>query len=130
MLKYFEITKDSERAKKFFTDKLAYTITPGELRKVLDEIPDDIQVVDVRKFEDFSKGHIPAAINIPYDQLEVYIGELPKNKVIIVYSYNIVCHLGAKGALFLAENNIPVMELCGGFEEWQNKDFEVISTPN
>ena len=130
MLKYFEITKDTEWAKKFFTAKLAYTIGPVELRKILDEMPDDIQVVDVRKFEDFSTGHIPTAINIPYEQLEIYLDKLPKDKVIIVYCYNIVCHLGAKSALFLAENNIPVMELCGGFDEWQNKDFEVISTAN
>ena len=63
-----------------------------------------------------------------FNNIKKYLKEY--YKVIIVYGYNIVCHLGAKSALFLAENNIPVMELCGGFEEWQNKDFEVISTPN
>lgn len=130
MMRYFETTKNSERAKNYFLDKVAFSIGPVSLRKTIDDMPEDIQIIDVRKFEDYSQGHIPTAINIPMDQLVAYLDQLPKDKLIIVYSYSAVCHLAAKSALFFAENNIPVMELSGGFEEWQNRDFEVITTPN
>lgn len=43
-------------------------IYPSELKKLIDE--DKVQIVDLRKKEDFEKGHIPGAINMNNKEFE------------------------------------------------------------
>ncbi len=126
MPKYPEVTRDTERARNFFIEKIAYTMGPVELQTLIDENPDEIQVVDVRKFEAYSQGHIPTAINIPSDKLEEYMDKIPKDKIVVVYCYTQQCHLAAKCAITFVEHGHPTMELEGGFEEWKKYGFEVI----
>jgi len=46
-----------------------------------------------------------------------------KEKTNIVYCYSQVCHLAAAAARYFAEHDYPVMELEGGFEEWQRHNL-------
>jgi rhodanese-related sulfurtransferase len=41
--------------------------------------------VDVRSAEDFARGHIPGAINIPIEQIEQRWNSLPKDQTIVLY---------------------------------------------
>lgn len=53
-------------------------------------------VVDVRTPEEFSAGHVPGALNIPYEQLAGRIGELGvehRDREIVVY-----CESGRRAA--------------------------------
>jgi len=44
------------------------------------------QLVDVRTAEEFAAGHLPGAVNIPVEGLELRMGELePKDQPIVVY---------------------------------------------
>ena len=56
---------------------------------------ESIVVVDVREAEDYAKGHVPGAINLPKDKL----GAIPKvcrrNRTNVVYCYSQECHLAA-----------------------------------
>jgi len=42
-------------------------------------------VLDVRSPEEFREGHVPGAVNVPYDQITARIAEVPKNKDVVLY---------------------------------------------
>ena len=116
-----EIRLDTKKAENFFAEKLAFTLGPVELKKMLEQ--NKVKLLDVRRREDYEESHIPEAICHPAAELEAHLGELSKNDVHVVYCYNQQCHLAASAALFLAKNDYPVMELEGGFQVWK-KDFK------
>lgn len=120
-----KIRYDSEASEDFFAEKLAFTLGPVELKKMLAD--GKVKLIDVRAKEDFNEGHIPAAISIPKAELVEKLTQLSKEDVHVVYCYNQQCHLGAAAALVLAKNGYPVMELDGGFDVWQEDfKFEVV----
>lgn len=49
---------------------------------------DDNILIDVRNREEFSKGHIPGSINIPYDFINLdntnFLSTFPKSKIIYI----------------------------------------------
>ena len=112
---------DSEIAVDFFAEKLAFTLGPVELKKMLTE--NKVKLIDVRAKEDYDDGHIPFAKSIPKADLKSKLSELSKKDVHVVYCYNQQCHLAAAAALNLAQEGYSVMELDGGFDAWVN-DFK------
>lgn len=63
-----------------------YKISSADLQKMI-ENGDDIQIVDLRKPEDFAKGHVKGAINIPFAKVNEHFGEFAKDKPVFVYCY-------------------------------------------
>lgn len=62
---------------------MAEWITPEELnRRIHDE--EKIILIDVRNPESY-KNHIPGAINIPIEELEDRLGEIPRSRTVVVY---------------------------------------------
>jgi len=124
--RFIDITKQTERARLYFEDKLAFTVGPVELKGMLED--PTVQIIDVRKKEDYDKGHIPMAISIPKKDLENNLNKISKDKINVVYCYTQQCHLAAKAAVILAEKGYPVMELEGGIDVWKNQyQFEIVS---
>ena len=119
-----QLTRDLSRAQSYFEDKLAFTTGPVELNQMIQSGEHDFNVIDVREAEDYAKGHIPTAINLPRDQWSSLQG-LSKEKLNIIYCYTHVCHLGAKACALFAKQGYPVMELEGGFEQWKENDLDV-----
>ena len=117
-------TVDPVRAKAFFQDKVAFTTGPVELDLMIKSHDNNIIVVDVREAEDYAKGHIPGAINLPKGTWERANG-LSKDKTNIVYCYTQTCHLAANACVAFASQGFPVMELDGAFEAWKENDFEI-----
>jgi len=115
---------DPTRAKAFFEQKVAFTTGPVELDQLLKNDPNHVTVIDVREAEDFAKGHIPGAINVPKADWNS-AAELSKDKTNVVYCYSQVCHLGAKACVAFASKGFPVMELEGGFEGWKEHDMQI-----
>jgi rhodanese-related sulfurtransferase len=76
------------------------------------------QVVDVRSAEDFGKGSLPNAKNIPLAKLQERVGELKKDRPVIV-----VCNSGrsaAPGAAQLRAAGLnDVYVLAGGLAAWR-----------
>jgi len=126
-MKLANITKQTQRAKEFFEDRLAFTVGPVELKEMMEKERNSIEIIDVRLKEYYDKGHIPSALSIPGKDLEMYMNKLSKDKITIVYCYSQQCHLGSKIALVLADKGYPVMELEGGFNEWKNSNFDIVS---
>jgi rhodanese-related sulfurtransferase len=113
-----------EKAKAYFEQKLAFTTGPVELSKWIKSHEDNLVVVDVREEEDYRKGHIPGAINIPCEKWNSPQG-LSRSKTNVVYCYTQQCHLGANACLQFAGAGYPVMELEGGFETWKENELDI-----
>lgn len=80
----------------------------------------DALLLDVRsRVEIESSGMINGAINIPFEDIRAKLGELPKNRKIIIY-----CAVGARGyfvSRILYNNGFTdVYNLIGGYETYKN----------
>ena len=121
-----DIRKDTKRAREYFENKLAYSLGPVELENMMTTYPDEVRIIDVRKPEDFEKGHIPASINMqPFEIDETKECSWSSDKINIMVCYNQQCHLGASCAYKLAKKGCPVMELEGGFRAWEKFGMKV-----
>ena len=114
-------TNDPKKAQEFFDAKLAFTLGPEELLEEIKRGAENINIIDVRRSEDYKKSHIPHAINLPESQWK-NLSALSKNKINIIYSYAQPCHLAARAASHFAKEGYSVMELIGGYAEWEELD--------
>ena len=108
---------DTERALRFFEDKLAFTTGPAELSKAMKE--GTVVVIDVRAAKDFAHEHIVGSISLPQDQWSTGRG-LDGEKRIVLLCYSQVCHLAARAAVEFLHRGSSVMELEGGFPAWKS----------
>jgi rhodanese-related sulfurtransferase len=120
--------QDPARAMVYFQQKLAFTTGPVELDQLIKSGENSHTVIDVREAEDYAKGHIPGAINLPKGTWENPKG-LAKDKINVVYCYTQQCHLAAKACALFAANGFPVMELEGGFAAWKDSDMDIEREP-
>jgi NADPH-dependent 2,4-dienoyl-CoA reductase/sulfur reductase-like enzyme/rhodanese-related sulfurtransferase len=78
--------------------------------------PDQL-LLDVRTAGEFAEGAIPGALNIPVDSLRERLGELPKDKELLVY-----CRVGLRGYLaarILSQAGYKARNLSGGWLTWE-----------
>jgi rhodanese-related sulfurtransferase len=115
---------DPAKARAYFEQKLAFTTGPVEFDRWIKTGEDNLVLVDVREAEDFSKGHIPGAINIPKENWDSPEG-LSKDKTNVVYCYSQQCHLAANACVRFAAAGYPVMELEGGFGAWKKHELDI-----
>ena len=75
-------------------------------------------VLDVRTPQEFATGHVPGAVNIPYDQVPSHLGEIPKDDEIVLY-----CHSGRRAGLaaeeLAANGYTKLAHLEGDMQGWQ-----------
>jgi len=116
---------DPAVALKYFQQKLDCTTGPIEVSHWLEEKA-PVQVIDVRRPEDYNKGHIPGAANLPREQWETAKG-LAKDKTNVVYCYSQTCHLAASAAVVFAKKGFSIVELEGGFNTWLKAKLPVES---
>jgi rhodanese-related sulfurtransferase len=114
---------DPEKARQYFADKLAFTTGPVEVAYNLKQHT-DLQVIDVRAADDYNKGHVPGAINLPQERWGTAAG-LRKDALNVLYCYTQQCHLAASAAVEFAAKGYPVMEMDGGFEAWKENELEI-----
>jgi NADPH-dependent 2,4-dienoyl-CoA reductase/sulfur reductase-like enzyme/rhodanese-related sulfurtransferase len=80
--------------------------------------PDTQFLLDVRNPEEYRAGSIPGALNIPLGQLRKRLGELPKDREIIVH-----CQSGQRSyfaARLLMQEGFIVRNLTGSYRTWKN----------
>ncbi len=74
-------------------------------------------IVDVRTEEEFLKGHIPMAVNVPLSDIQSGNHNLPKNKILLTY-----CQYGGGSALasrILAQAGYKVINTVGGIVQYK-----------
>jgi rhodanese-related sulfurtransferase len=77
-------------------------------------------IVDARDASQFSKGHIPGAVNIEWRQALARRSEFPKDKPILIYCNTGTLSAQAGFALrVVGYDNLRILQ--GGMSEWQAK---------
>jgi rhodanese-related sulfurtransferase len=83
----------------------------------------EVSILDVRSVDAYSKGHLPDAKHIPFDELDARQSELKKNE-----AYLIVCVAGktsVKASTLLAKNGYTnIYNLDGGMDQWTGEVTE------
>jgi rhodanese-related sulfurtransferase len=84
----------------------------------MDKIKEGDLLIDVRRDDEFKKGKIGNAINIPVDEIRNRLSEIPKDKNIFIY-----CEAGLRGYLaqriLLQNGYASVQNLSGGYKLWK-----------
>ena len=88
-----------------------------ELRDLLREAPDTIELIDVRTPEEYAIASLPGARNIELNQLRQRLGEIDRNKPLIIF-----CQVGLRGYVayrILKQSGFKdVRNLTGGFKTY------------
>lgn len=105
----------------------APSITPSQLNARRESGTAPV-AIDVRTPEEYAAGHIPGALNIPFDQVAERISEVDAPRGVALY-----CMLGPRArkgeAALLAAGYDSVLHLEGGFAGWQAAGFPVEREP-
>jgi rhodanese-related sulfurtransferase len=112
-------------AAEYLKAKLDYEASPYGLKETLESTPGQVVLVDVREEEAFRKEHILGATNIPAAHLVKRLADLPRDRTIVTYCWDMTCALAPKAALELAQKGFKVQFLAGGIEEWKKKGYAV-----
>jgi hydroxyacylglutathione hydrolase len=77
----------------------------------------EVHVLDVRRATEVAEGRIAGSINIAHTRLGSRLGDLPKDRPILVH-----CRSGMRSAYasaLLARHGFETVNLAGGFEAWR-----------
>jgi rhodanese-related sulfurtransferase len=79
-------------------------------------------LLDVRSPDEYTGGHLPAAVNLPLDEVQAAAGRYAGQDVVTV------CHSGARSlavARLLSAAGARVQSLTGGTEAWRQAGHPV-----
>lgn len=87
-------------------------------------------IIDAREPVDYKAGHIPGAINLPYDEVVTDPERLerfdPEGKPIIVYCGGTTCELSMNlGFALVSAGKKRVLVFTGGWPEWSTSGFPI-----
>ncbi len=100
-------------------------LTPEEVKALKDK--GDIVLLDVRSPAEHEEVSIPGSLLIPLEQLPFKMGELPKDKKIVVY-----CRSGNRSAMatyILRSRGFEAYNMAGGIISWNyEKEGRAVGT--
>ena len=99
-------------------------ITGDELLERMREA--SITLLDVRPAQEFAAGHLPGAINIPFDDLQRRYAELPANQDIAAYCRGPYCVLSVQAVAALRLQGLHARRLGSGYDDWQAAGLPVV----
>lgn len=116
-----ETDKITERTDSYLRAGYSALIPAQNVREILTAGGNAFFVLSVQDAADFKKGHVPGAVNIPFDKLarKSNLAKIPKNKKVIVTCYD--GHLSNAAALFLNQIGYDATAMVMGLGAW-NKD--------
>jgi rhodanese-related sulfurtransferase len=82
------------------------------------------QLVDVRSATEFATAHLPGAINIPLEQIELRTADLDANAPVVL-----VCQAGTRARMaqtLLAASGKDLLVLEGGTEAWLKAGYPAV----
>ena len=78
-----------------------------------------VTFLDVRPADEFARGHLPGALNIPLDQLDAALGSVTQNVPVVAYCRGPYCVLSYEAVAYLRARGIDAMRLEDGYPEWK-----------
>jgi rhodanese-related sulfurtransferase len=97
-------------------EKLKKYSKPEALLALTQQPKEDIWIIDTREEEYFLMGHIPTAMNYPYDEIENLYSKIPLGTKLILY-----CDLTLKSQnviIFLEQKGHTKMLNWGKYKRW------------
>ncbi len=98
-----------------YKKKTTKNITTSELKELIKE-SGKYTLIDVRTTGEFRSGHVPKFKNVPLDTLSGRLGEIPKDKPVIV-----MCQSGSRSMRaysMLKSNGYDVTNVLGGYSSY------------
>ncbi len=93
------------------------------MRRVKDDL---VTVLDVRPAEEFAAGHVPGAINVPINDLEIYLDNIQSKQEIVAYCRGPHCILAFDAVAKARDRGLTARRLEDGFPEWKLAGFPVV----
>ncbi|MDH5764113.1 MAG: thiosulfate sulfurtransferase GlpE [Nitrospinota bacterium] len=81
-------------------------------------IQESATIIDIRDPGSFAMGHIPTALSLTEQNVDQVIGQLDKEKTLVVCCYHGISSQGAAGYL-MSRGFKEVHSMIGGYEAWQ-----------
>ena len=95
-------------------------LEPVRADELLERVRDGLAtVVDVRPAEEFAQGHVVGALNVPLDQLEAQLSDLPRDREIVAYCRGPWCVLSFAAVARLRAAGFRARRLEDGLPEWR-----------
>lgn len=79
----------------------------------------EVVLVDVRPEPEYRAGHIPGALSIPIDLLEIRLSTIPSGKEVVAYCRGPYCLLSVDAVERLRAHGIAAVRLEDGLPEWK-----------
>jgi rhodanese-related sulfurtransferase/DNA-binding HxlR family transcriptional regulator len=86
----------------------------------------EVVVLDVRPAVEYAAGHLPGAVNIPPDELESRLADLPAGQPVVAYCRGPLCAYADTAVRTLTEQGRPALRLVDGLPEWAAAGMPVI----
>jgi rhodanese-related sulfurtransferase/predicted transcriptional regulator len=95
-------------------------LEPVRADELLERVRDGLAtVIDVRPAEEFAQGHVVGALNVPLDQLEAQLSDLPRDREIVAYCRGPWCVLSFEAVARLRAAGFRARRLEDGLPEWR-----------
>lgn len=96
------------------------SLEPVSRSALLERLRDgSVTLLDVRPPEEFARGHLPGALNIPLDQLDAALGSFTENIPVVAYCRGPYCVLSYDAVAQLRARGIEALRLEDGYPEWK-----------
>ncbi|MFK8027124.1 MAG: ArsR/SmtB family transcription factor [Gammaproteobacteria bacterium] len=79
----------------------------------------EVTVIDVRPETEYESGHVPCAINMPTENIQNQLDQLPQDKEVIAYCRGPYCLLAFDAINLLRSQGYKARRLEDGFPEWK-----------
>jgi len=103
-------------------------ISLAEMKRLFDQ--GSVIILDARDASEYEQGHIPGAINIPYDRIPEYFdvltSQVPMDAHVVVYCRSLTCDFSDQLATelkIIGYKNISVFS--GGWDQWTTAGYPI-----
>jgi rhodanese-related sulfurtransferase len=115
---------DSHAARTHFEGLLGFETDCWDVHAAMALPAPGFVLLDVRSPEDFRKGHVAGAINLPHGRIvERNLADHPTDTLFVVYCAGPHCNGADRAAVRLARLGRPVKKMIGGVEGWKAENF-------
>jgi rhodanese-related sulfurtransferase len=112
-----------------FSRKLEFETDCSDVHAALQSGSAGFVLIDVRGRQDYAKGHVAQAINIPLRTItEERLQEYPNSNLFVVYCAGPHCNGANKAAIRLARLGRPVKEMIGGITGWIDEGLPLMKS--
>lgn len=103
-------------------------ISLAEMKRLFDE--GTAIILDARDAAEYARGHIPGAINIPYDRIPEYFdilnSQVPMDAHVVVYCRSVTCDFSDQLATelkIIGYKNVSIFS--GGWDAWTRAGYPI-----